>query len=277
MILYLFLFLYTIIAFFILLMISLMIPRLRKEKKVSSFKIFSVFYICNSIILYIVFSAPYWLLILINLFLLIGAQLLGNKLSVIGITGHRGAGRSEMGSHLERNYNCKVFNLDEMNFNILMESSATLLKNKISAIMTLNNLDLIKIKRVIYLEMKEKKLLDETSHKVVFRNLFSEILREKILFNTTYVFIDSYFLHKIPVLKLICYPIICICSNNRERLLQRIIEKDKFDLDTADNILCRQLPTETFEKFCEYCIINDSHLQTAQKKLDSIMDQIKNF
>ena len=276
---YIFVFFYTIISFFLLLFFSLTMPRTVKQKGISSLKIYLSFYIINTLLLYFLLSVNHWIIIFINIFLYIGAHLLGIKLRVIGITGHRCSGRTEISMHLERNFNCKVYNLEEMYFNVLSQAPQVKeLKKKLNAEMVLNeenNVDTFKLRKIVFLDQKEKKVLDNIAHKVVFRDLLSEILREKIFFNTTHVFIDSYFLMKIPILKLICYPIISICCNNREKLLQRIMAKDKCHLDTADNILCQQLPTESFHNLTEYCIVNDGYLDAAKKKGDQIMEKIK--
>ena len=75
-------------------------------------------------------------------------------------------------------------------------------------------------------------------------------------------------------MKLTCYPIIAIVTNNRTEVLKRIINRDKCDLKTAENILDNQIKIEEFAAQSDYVILNDEGKERIEEEVDNIIRMI---
>jgi dephospho-CoA kinase len=253
------------------------------------------FYILNSIILNYIFSLHPFKTVLTNLVLLVVAHIIGLKLRVMGLTGQICSGKSTVGKYLEQKYKACVIDIDKLNREVLempeVKKEIRLsfgdevfkeeeVDNTGNTINNTNNtknsstLDKLKMRSIIFSDPEKRKKLEKITHKRVFKLLALKILKEKIFYNTKYVFIENAILLRFTMLYYMCYPILSVCTNSNAEILGRVMERDKCDRKTAENILANQMKLEEFVKKSDYVIFNDEGLEELKTEVDKFMAKI---
>ena len=265
----------TIFIFFIIFYICL--PRLQASHKKIPTAYYLLFYIISSLVINFGFGIKPILSILIHLSMLISSNFIGVRLRVAGLTGQICSGKSTVAKYLTDKYKAYVIDIDELNRKVLDND---VVKTKIRKIFgddvydDKNQLDKLKMRRIIFADQEKKKMLEGITHKRVFRLLIKTILIQKLLYSTKYVFIENAILLRFKLLKFICFPIISVISNNKADLIKRIINRDNCDRATAEKILENQMNLEEFISQSEYVVFNDEGKHRLEQEVDKIMKVI---
>jgi dephospho-CoA kinase len=269
--------LYICITFFVLLIISITLPRITKIDKNKPIFYYGGFYIVNSIILNYFFKFNPLKTILENLILLLVAHLIGIRLRVMGLTGQICSGKSTVAKYLESKYKACVVDIDKLNRDVLEMNSV---KRKIRKTFgdevynPKNELDKMKMRKIIYSDINKKRQLEKITHFEVFKLLIKTILKEKLLYGTQLVFIENAILLRFELLKYLCYPIIAVCTHHKVEIVRRIMNRDQCDKETAEKILDNQMKIEEFIEQSDCVIFNDGELNQLETEIDKILEKL---
>jgi dephospho-CoA kinase len=267
--------LYT--AFFILVItiLSLILPRLKSKFGTLSDFIRIALYILNLIFLSYSFGNNIQRKEIITTMAMILGDLLGRKLKVHGITGQICSGKTTMSKYIETNYNAKVINLDNLNREVLLETSV---QNKIrkyfgsEVFNSQGELNKTKMRELIFSNDKNRKLLEDiTMPRIVFKMLVL-IFKEKIIKNTKYVFIEDATMLQYPLLVWLCYPIIAVCATDKVMLVDRVVERDNNTKELAEMILSKQMSAEEFKAKSDIVLLNNGSIENFNKDIQLIME-----
>jgi dephospho-CoA kinase len=274
----LFLTIYLLLIFLFFLLFYICLPRIKALNIAIPSYYYLAFYIISSLILNIVFSVKPILSIFIHLVILLLSNFIAVRLRVMGLTGQICSGKSTVAKFLTEKYKAHVIDIDKLNRDVLeYDEVKKEIRKKFGddVFDEKNQLYRMKMRKIIFSDIEKRRQLEKITHSRVFRLLIKAILKEKILYGTKYVIIENAILLRLKVLKLICYPIISVVTNNRAEVLKRIINRDKCDLKIAENILENQMKIEEFAGQSEYMIINDEGKERLEEEVDKIFRVIK--
>lgn len=272
------LFLYVLISFSILVVFSVILPRISKTENYRSIYIYGGFYGINTLILNYFFRIHPLKTIVINVILLIFSHFIGNRIRLIGLTGQICSGKSTVAKYMESKYSANVIEVDKLNKEVLDEIEV---KKEIRKCFgdevfdSEGNLKKLEIRKIIFNDTNKKKQLERITHFRVFKKLIYRIFRDKIFYHNKYVVIENALLLRFPLLKLICFPIIAVCTSKTAEIIGRVMERDNCDRVTAENILNNQISKDEFIEGSDYVIFNDSDLGQLRVDVDKFMSYLK--
>jgi dephospho-CoA kinase len=263
---------YITLQSIILTILSLITPRLSKNTKETNY-IFILIYIANVFILNNFFGISTYKTIIINFALLFLSYFLGSRLRVAGLTGQISSGKSTVGKYLETKHNAKVINIDDLNREVLNEESTLKEIRKLfgDEVFNSDGLDKIKLREIIFSDDRKRKQLERLTHMKVFIKLIFAVIREKLLKWTKLVFIENAILLRFKPLVLVCYPIISVCTSNRDLLIRRVMQRDNCSKEVAESVLSKQLNLEEFKNKSDVVIYNDSTLEELYTQIDNLL------
>jgi len=269
-----FLCIYLIILFIFFIIFYICLPRLQSLHKQIPTSYYPIFYTISSLVLNFVFGIKPILSILLHLSILIISNFIGVRLRVAGLTGQICSGKSTVAKYLTEKYKAYVIDIDELNRKVLdYDVVKTEIRKKFGDEVydDKNQLDKLKMRRIIFADREKKKILEGITHKRVFSLLIKTILKQKFLYSTKYIFIENAILLRFKLLKFICFPIISVISNNKTEVIKRILNRDHCDGATAEKILENQMNSEEFICQSEYVIFNDEGKDRLEEEVDKIM------
>ena len=107
---------------------------------------------------------------------------------------------------------------------------------------------------------------------------FQIMIAEKLIKRNKYVFIENALLLRFFVFKLLCNSIICVCVRNQEKLIERILSRDKCDETIAKSMIKNQLPLGEFQDKSNIVIYNDDiNINEFTQQIDGIMNKLFPF
>lgn len=270
--------LYLVFVSSILSVIFIAFPRLAKTDSTAPIYYFIGFYIGNTICLNYLFKVNPMLTMLLNLILLGINNIIGNRLRLIGLTGQVCSGKTSVCNYLLNKYDCSIIEIDKLNREVLERQET---KNQIRKIFGDDvfdedgNLLRMELRKIIYSDPKKKKQLEKITHTKVFLLLIKRILYEKLIKRKKHVFLENAILLQIPRLRLICFPVYALVTSNKADIIRRIMNRDKCDQQTAENMLNNQMKIEDFVIEAEHVIYNDSDsLEPVYKEIDCLMESL---
>jgi dephospho-CoA kinase len=269
---------YVLFGFSILVFISIILPRITKDEKGRLIYIYGGFYGINTVLLNYLFKVNPLKTILLNVILLIFSQLIGGRLRFIGLTGQISSGKSTVAHYLETKYQASVIDIDKLNREVLEDPQV---KSEIRKAFgddvfdKDNNLKKLEMRKIIFNDVNKKKKLEGITHFRVFKLLLYRLFRDKILYRNKYVVIENALLLRFLPLKLICFPILAICTSKKAEIIARVMERDGCDRVTAENILNNQITKEEFVDASDYVIFNDTDKGQLRADVDKFMSFMK--
>ena len=135
-------------------------------------------------------------------------------------------------------------------------------------------LNKIMLRKIIFSDPLKKLKLEKITHRRVLLQLFFEIVSHKIYNCSKILIIENAILLKLPIFKLFFYPIIGVCTLNKDILIKRIMHRDSITEEVAENILKNQLTAQDFMNQCDYCIINDKDTKHLEEQVDKFISII---
>jgi dephospho-CoA kinase len=273
-----FLFLYMIVSFFILIIISMALPRIVKIDKNKPFYIYIGYYIINSVVLNYIFRFYPIKTIFLNIFMLLISHFVGSRLRLQGLTGQICCGKTTVAKYLEQKYKAAIINIDELNREVLeLPEVKKEIKIKFGDDVydpTGEILNKQKMKKIIFSDPNKRKQLEMITHGKVFKLLFLRVMKEKFLYNNKFVFIENAILLRFTIFKYLCYPILAVCTTLKAEVIGRVMHRDNCDRETAEKILRSQMTTEEFVKQSDYVVFNDGDMQALYQEVDKFMSKI---
>lgn len=271
--------LYLIISVAVLVLVSIVLPRIAVQDKNKPIFIYVGYYILNTIIFNYFFNIYPLKTIFLNLIFLLLSNFIGAKLRVMGLTGQICSGKSSVARYLNEKYKAVVIEIDKLNRDVLeMEEVKKEIRRGFGddVFDENNNLNKLEMRRIIYSDEKKKRLLEKITHGRVFKLLIKTIMKEKLLYRTKYVFIENAILLRFAFFRYICFPIVAVCTTKKAEIIGRVMERDSCDSKTAEKILESQMSVKDFADKSDYVIFNDSTLEDLKKEVDIFMSKFSN-
>ena len=269
---------YVMLVFILLVICSLALPKYCNERNFSVSHIYSFFYIANLIFTIFLFGLAPWKALLLNFSLLISSHYLSLKLKVFIITGQPCSGKTWIGDYLSKRFKCKIIDGDEVYYKILKNSECfNVLKARLKEKIT-DNLGALDKQKLRYLLINDEKMFQIITNMIRLRVLLSFILviiKEKFLNNRNYVFIESSYFLKFPILNLFIYPIFGVYTNNKAVLVRRIMETFSIDKTESESFYLKNFSPEELQLRCDFCFVNDTTLDVVNKQIDKLMSLLK--
>jgi dephospho-CoA kinase len=269
---------YVLFGFCILVFFSIIIPRVTKNDKGRLIYIYGGFYGINTVLLNYLFKVNPLKTILLNVILLIFSQLIGSRLRFIGLTGQISSGKSTVAHYLENKYQAAIIDVDKLNKEVLEDQKVKAEIRKIfgdDVFDQENNLKKLEMRKIIFNDINKKRKLESITHFRVFKMLLYRLFRDKILYRNKYVVIENALLLRFLPLKLICFPILAVCTSKKAEIIARVMERDGCDRETAENILNNQISKEEFIDASDYVIFNDTDKGQLRADVDKFMSYMK--
>jgi dephospho-CoA kinase len=198
----------------------------------------------------------------------------------MGLTGQICSGKSTAAKYLEEKYKAKVINIDKLNKEVLeMEVVKKEIRKNFGddVYNDKNELNKKKMREIIYSDPTKKRILEGITHGRVFKLLIKNIIWEKLIYRTNYVFIENALLLRFAFFRYICFPIVSVCTTKQAEIIGRVMERDDCDRTTAENILQNQMKFEEFLQQSDYNIINNTEIQDLYKEVDMFMNKINKY
>lgn len=195
----------------------------------------------------------------------------------IGITGGVGAGKSQVLSYIEENYNCKVIRADEVAH--LLEEPGHKCYERIVAFLGTDilqedkTIDKRKMASAIFTDEKKLIAINEILHPEVKKYILEQIQLEKEKQEIDFLFVEAALLieeHYDEILDEIWY-----IHADTEVRSKRLMESRQYSAEKIADIMGKQLSEEEFRKHCSVVIVNDGDLAVTYKQIDEIMGERK--
>ena len=245
-----------------------------------------IFGILNKFLLNLIFSFG-TIFSLIHTAIVMGiAFIIIETVSIIGITGQICSGKTTLTNYLRRKYRATIINIDELNREVLLQEEVLSEIEKAFGpeVFWFNpetkrrELNKPKIREIIFKDPKKKHKLESITHSRVFMKFFQIMIAEKLIKRNKYVFIENALLLRFFVFKLLCNSIICVCVRNQEKLIERILSRDKCDETIAKSMIKNQLPLGEFQDKSNIVIYNDDiNINEFTQQIDGIMNKLFPF
>ncbi|MBQ6994100.1 MAG: dephospho-CoA kinase [Lachnospiraceae bacterium] len=193
----------------------------------------------------------------------------------IGITGGVGAGKSQVLSYIEENYNCKVIRADEVAH--LLEEPGHKCYERIVAFLGTDilqedkTIDKRKMASAIFTDEKKLIAINEILHPEVKKYILEQIQLEKEKQEIDFLFVEAALLieeHYDEILDEIWY-----IHADTEVRSKRLMESRQYSAEKIADIMGKQLSEEEFRKHCSVVIVNDGDLAVTYKQIDEIMGE----
>lgn len=193
----------------------------------------------------------------------------------IGITGGVGAGKSQVLSYIEENYNCKVIRADEVAH--LLEEPGHKCYERIVAFLGTDilqedkTIDKRKMAAAIFTDEKKLTAINEILHPEVKRYILEQIQHEREKQEIDFLFVEAALLieeHYDEILDEIWY-----IHADTEVRSKRLKESRQYSAEKIADIMGKQLSEEEFRKHCSVVIVNDGDLAVTYKQIDEIMGE----
>jgi dephospho-CoA kinase len=269
---------YLTICFIFLSVLFIITPRLVKNNRNETTYICIAVYIVNIFLLTNLYGLTTFQTVIVNIFLMFISYYQGSRLRVGGLTGQISSGKSTVANYIETKHGGKIINIDELNKEVLEEKVVLNQIRKIfgdDVFTSDGKLNKIKMREIIYSDIKKKKQLEKLTHFKVFIKLIVHVLKEKILYGTRYVFIENAILLRFSFLIYLCHPIVSICTNNTGDIISRLIKRDNCNKELAENMLKNQMTLDEFKTKSDVVIYNDGSLEDLYSQIDELINKIK--
>jgi dephospho-CoA kinase len=240
--------------------------------------VYIIIYITNSFVITMIFKYSSIFSFFFHIIILIVTNVIGRRLRVLGLTGQICSGKSTVSRYLEMRYKACVIDVDSLNREVLERQDVLVSIRKMFGDEVFdegNKLDKLKMRKIIYNDVSKRKGLERITHFKVLIALVKNVVYQKLILNTEFVFIENAILLRFWLLRMICYPIISICTNRKLDVLKRIMQRDKCDLEVSEKILENQLTVDEFISLSDWVIFNDSGVESLYEEVDTIMNKIK--
>ena len=195
----------------------------------------------------------------------------------IGITGGVGAGKSQILSYIEGNYNCKVIRADEVAH--LLEEPGHECYDCIVAFLGSDilqengSIDKRKMAAIIFSDKEKLSGVNAIIHPEVKKYIIEQIQKEKEAGNVDFLFIEAALLIEErydEILDEMWY-----IHTDIEIRSKRLAESRQYSAEKIADIMGRQLSEDEFRKHCSVVIINNGDLETTYKQIDEVMGERK--
>lgn len=195
----------------------------------------------------------------------------------IGITGGVGAGKSQVLTYIEENYNCKVIRADEVAH--LLEEPGHKCYERIVAFLGIDILqedmaiDKRKMAAAIFTDEKKLTAINEILHPEVKRYILEQIEQEREKQEIDFLFVEAALLieeHYDEILDEIWY-----IHADTEVRSRRLMESRQYSAEKIADIMGKQLSEEEFRKHCSVVIVNNGDLMVTYKQIDEVMGERK--
>ena len=195
----------------------------------------------------------------------------------IGITGGVGAGKSQVLTYIEENYNCKVIRADEVAH--LLEEPGHKCYERIVAFLGTDilqedkTIDKRKMAAAIFTDEKKLTAINEILHPEVKRYILEQIQHEREKQEIAFLFVEAALLieeHYDEILDEIWY-----IHADTEVRSKRLMESRQYSAEKIADIMGKQLSEEEFRKHCSVVIVNDGDLAVTYKQIDEVMGERK--
>ena len=195
----------------------------------------------------------------------------------IGITGGVGAGKSQVLTYIEENYNCKVIRADEVAH--LLEEPGHKCYERIVAFLGTDilqedkTIDKRKMAAAIFTDEKKLIAINEILHPEVKTYILEQIQQESEKQEIDFLFVEAALLieeHYDEILDEIWY-----IHADAEVRSKRLMESRQYSAEKIADIMGKQLSEEEFRKHCSVVIVNNGDLAVTYKQIDEIMGERK--
>lgn len=195
----------------------------------------------------------------------------------IGITGGVGAGKSQVLTYIEENYNCKVIRADEVAH--LLEEPGHKCYERIVAFLGTDilqedkTIDKRKMAAAIFSDEKKLIAINEILHPEVKTYILEQIHQESEKQEIEFLFVEAALLieeHYDEILDEIWY-----IHADAEVRSKRLMESRQYSAEKIADIMGKQLSEEEFRKHCSVVIVNNDDLAVTYKQIDEVMGERK--
>lgn len=191
-------------------------------------------------------------------------------MKVIGITGGVGAGKSEILSYIQSNYNCKIFLSDNASHQ-LMEKGKPCYEALINAlgrdVLDQNEqIDKKKMASKIFGSELLRNQINEILHPAVKQVVLDDIAKEKEAGNLDYFFLEAALLIECGYLPIVDEMWYIYASEEVRR--KRLKDARGYSDEKIDSIIKSQLSEEIFRENCHFVIDNSGTLEDTKKQID---------
>ena len=195
----------------------------------------------------------------------------------IGITGGVGAGKSQVLTYIEENYNCKVIRADEVAH--LLEEPGHKCYERIVAFLGTDilqedkTIDKRKMAAAIFTDEKKLIAINEILHPEVKTYILEQIQQESEKQEIDFLIVEAALLieeHYDEILDEIWY-----IHADTEVRSKRLKESRQYSAEKIADIMGKQLSEEEFRKHCSVVIVNNGDLAVTYKQIDEIMGERK--
>lgn len=195
----------------------------------------------------------------------------------IGITGGIGAGKSQILSYIEKNYNSKVIRADEVAH--LLEEPGHICYDRIVAFLGKDilqengSIDKKRMAEVIFNDRDKLLGVNAIIHPEVKKYIIEQMRQEKGLGEIDFLFVEAALLieeHYDEILDEMWY-----IHADVEIRSKRLAESRQYSAERTADIMRGQLSEEEFRKHCSVVIINNGDLEETYKQIDETMGERK--
>ncbi len=192
-------------------------------------------------------------------------------MSIIGITGNSGSGKSTVSKMISENYEAKIIDADKIAKEMTMNNGEYLQAIKQTFgedVIKDNTLDRKKLADIVFSNKTEKEKLDSLTFEYVVRRIKEEIKKAQIKSDIKYIVLDVPLLFESKINE-VCNYTIGVTAPKIEKI-KRICKRDKLSEEKALQRLNSQPDDEFFIQKCDFIIENINNEKT-EAKVNEIM------
>lgn len=195
-------------------------------------------------------------------------------MNIIGITGSSGAGKSTICDILEKEYDVKIINADQVAKKL--SKKGTKYVDEIAEKFGRNILDETgelkrkKLADIIYRDAKKREMLNQCTFKYICEEIKKQIEKEKV---ASTIVIDAPLLFESKLNK-ICDVVIGIVSQ-KELQIERIVARDNIDYEHAEKRLMAQQTNHFYIENCDEIVENNNEIAYIEQEIRKVAEKYK--
>ena len=192
------------------------------------------------------------------------------KKTIIGLTGQSGAGKSTVAFVFE-NEGFYIIDADKISKEVTSrkEVVSKLSENFDDILFEDKTLNKRKLAKIVFSDKKELEKMNNILFPLIEKEIVSIVDNSK----NTYILLDAPQLFE-SGMNIQCDNIVSVVAN-KEKLLERIVQRDSITVDEAKKRLNSQYTREFFEKNSDFVIYNNSGVKDLIDKTQRVITSIK--
>jgi dephospho-CoA kinase len=211
--------------------------------------------------------------------IIIGLNIIGKSLQMVGVTGGIGCGKSRVISLIRTNFpNVGIIDCDAIAREIVKPGRRAykkiVAKFGDEVVMADGTINRQALSDIVFSDRKSRKTIDSIVQPIILLEIVKKLFRFKVN-GVKFVVIDAPLLFESKILTYFCCPIITVYINNQELWVKRLCDRDLITTSKAKMKISCQMPIETKIKLSDLVIENSGSFYQLENAVNSIFNKLE--